>query len=158
MRGVIACLRFVLCLTCATTLQIYPAPFMKPEVLSFLRRMGMAIWWSCPMRSTWSRFTRRSSVSSGTQKCGRTMYLSSSSPGGNTSTKALRSVVEDRVQRMIQRLSLTAVGVVPVEVQRHLRDRFRQYADTSVYSRQLHRRPLIYHLSGISTAEKERIR
>ena len=35
-------------------------------------------------------------VSSGIQKYGRMLYLSSSSKGGNTSTKAVMSVVEDK--------------------------------------------------------------
>ena len=45
---------------------------------------------------TWSRFTLRGRVSSGSQKYGRMQYLSWSSKGGNTSTKAVMSVVLER--------------------------------------------------------------
>ena len=45
---------------------------------------------------TWSRRTRSSRLSSGIQKYGRMMYLSSSSSGGNTKTNAVISVVEDK--------------------------------------------------------------
>ena len=45
---------------------------------------------------TWSRRTRRSSVSSGSQKNGSTVYTPSPFSGGNTSTSVVRSLVEER--------------------------------------------------------------
>ena len=66
--------------------------------------------------------------------------------------------MEQRVQRVIQRLFLAARIVVLVEMERQRGDGLRQNPDASVYRRHLHGGALIHGLPGSGAAEKEGIR
>lgn len=69
----------------------------------------------------------------------------------------VRLIVEQAVERMVERHCLAAAVRVFIEVQRQTRDSLRQDADTGIHGSHLHGRALRYRFAGCRAAEEKGI-
>ena len=69
----------------------------------------------------------------------------------------IRLIMQQKIKRMIHRLFLTAIIVIPVKLQWQTRHRLRENPHTGIHSSHLHGTPCVHSLPGSRTPHKESI-
>ena len=69
----------------------------------------------------------------------------------------IRLIMQQKIKRMIHRLFLTAIIVIPVKLQWQTRHRLRKNPHTGIHSSHLHGTPCVHSLPGSRTPHKESI-